>query len=155
MNDFIVRGLPAEPFAHLYGSSDEVLRAGGARRCLVDHHPGFPDRIEMRDLEVGEYALLVNYTHQDANTPYRASHAIFVREGATEPFCARNQIPIVLRSRTLSVRAFDVEGMIVDASLCAGDDLEGSIERLFANVQTAYLHVHYATFGCYAARIDR
>ena len=26
--------------------------------------------------------LLLNYVHQPADTPYKASHAIFVREGA-------------------------------------------------------------------------
>jgi hypothetical protein len=155
MTDFIVRGLPAGRFGHLYGLDDGALRLHGARRYVVDANPGFPDRIEMRDLEVGENALLVNYLHQDADTPYRASHAVFVCEGATQTFCARNDIPDVLRRRTLSVRAFDAEGMIVDADLCEGPALETAIARLFAKSAAAYLHVHYAKFGCYAARIDR
>ncbi|MGB8266969.1 MAG: DUF1203 domain-containing protein [Candidatus Velthaea sp.] len=33
--------------------------------------------------------------------------------------------------------------------------LETLIARLFASDQTAYLQVHYAKRGCYAARIDR
>jgi hypothetical protein len=155
MTDFLVRGLPASRFSHLYGRDDETLRLHGARRYTVDSNPGFPDRIEMRDLEVGENVLLVHYVHQDADTPYRASHAVYVCEGATQTFCARNEVPDVLRRRTLSVRAFDAAGMIVDADLCDGAVLETAVARLFAKPEAAYLHVHYAKFGCYAARIER
>ena len=41
----------------------------GAKRYVVDGKPGFPDRIELRDLELGEHALLLNYVHQAADTP--------------------------------------------------------------------------------------
>ena len=44
---------------------------------------------------------------------------------------------------------------MIDADLVDGRELEGVIERLFANPATAYMHAHYATRGCYAARIDR
>jgi hypothetical protein len=30
-----------------------------------------------------------------------------------------------------------------------------AVERLFANPRSAYIHVHYARRGCYAARVDR
>lgn len=76
---FRIAGLDPAPFRHLYGLSEEELARAGTRRCLVDTMPGFPDRIELRDLTPGEHALLVNYVHQPADTPYRASHAIFVR----------------------------------------------------------------------------
>jgi hypothetical protein len=36
-----------------------------------------------------------------------------------------------------------------------GRDLETAIARAFAQEDVAYLHVHYAGRGCYAARIDR
>lgn len=155
MTDFLICGLPAERFAHLYGMSDAALREHGARRYLVDRSPGFPDRVELRDLDPGESALLVNYTHQEADTPYRSSHAVFVREGATGSFSTRNSVPEVLRIRTLSVRAFDEEGMMLDAGLTEGKHLEQQIAALFADPNCAYLHVHYAKFGCYAARVDR
>ena len=155
MTDFVLRGLSSGQFSHLFGLDDEALARHNARRYLVDRSPGFPDRIEMRDLEPGEFALLVNYLHQDADSPYRASHAVFVREGATAAFEARSSVPEVLRIRTLSVRGFDVNGMMTDAELVEGTRLEGAIDRLFADERSAYLHVHYAKYGCYAARIDR
>jgi hypothetical protein len=55
----------------------------------------------------------------------------------------------------LAVRAFDAEAMMVGWELINGQELEAAIERLFANPRSAYLHVHFAAPGCYAARIER
>ena len=152
---FRIRGLSPEPFRHLFGLDDAALAAAGVRRYVVDHAPGFPDRIEVRDLEPGETALLLNYTHQPADTPFRASHAIFVREGATAAYDAFDRVPEVIRIRPISLRAFDAGHMMVEAELLDGTDLEAAIGRLFAQPGVAYLHAHYARRGCYAARIDR
>ena len=109
----------------------------------------------MRDLEPGETALLLNYTHQPADTPFRASHAIFVREGATTAYDAVDRIPDAIRIRPISLRAFDAGHMMVEADLVDGTDIEAAIERMLAQSGVAYLHAHYAKRGCYAARIDR
>lgn len=152
---FRIRGLSPEPFRHLFGLDDMALAAAGARRYVVDHAPGFPDRIELRDLAPGETALLLNYIHQPADTPFRASHAIFVREGADSAYDAVGHIPDVIRIRPISLRAFDAGHMMVEAELVDGADMEAAIGRLFARAGVDYLHAHYATRGCYAARIDR
>jgi hypothetical protein len=49
----------------------------------------------------------------------------------------------------------DGAGMNVAHELVEGAALEGAIGRLFADPAAAYLHVHYASAGCYAARVDR
>ena len=152
---FIVSALPAEPFRPLFGLSDAALAERGVIRRKVDAKPGFPDRIEVRDAEPGESVLLVGYVHQSADTPYRASHAVFVREGATISYDRIDEIPDALRSRILSLRAFDATHMMIDADLVEGDALEGAIDRLLANPEVAYVHAHYAKRGCYAARIER
>lgn len=152
---FRVRGLSPEPFRHLFGLDDAALAAAGVQRHVVDHAPGFPDRIEVRDLQPGETALLLNYVHQPAGTPYRASHAIFVREGATAAYDAIDAIPEAMRIRAISLRAFDAADMMVEADLVDGADMQAAIGRLFALPEVAYLHAHYAKRGCYAARIDR
>ncbi|HLZ67255.1 MAG TPA: DUF1203 domain-containing protein [Aliidongia sp.] len=153
--NFRIIGLSPEPFRHLFGLSDEELARHGARRCTVDEKPGFPDRIEIRDADVGQSVLLVNYTHQPADTPYRASHAIFVREGAEVPYDRIGEIPEALRRRTISLRAFDADHLMVDADLAPGLELESLIERLLSDPKVAYLQAHYAKRGCYAARIER
>jgi hypothetical protein len=82
---FQITGLDASPFRRFYGLSDEELHSLGVKRFIADKKPGFPDRIELRDAEQGEAVLLLNYLHQPADTPYKASHAIFVREWAETP----------------------------------------------------------------------
>jgi hypothetical protein len=45
--------------------------------------------------------------------------------------------------------------MMVGWELVEGGKLEGAIERLLAEPRAAYLHVHFAAPGCYAARVER
>ena len=152
---FRITGLDPEAFQPLFGLSDAELAARGAQRYAVDKKPGFPDRVELRDAEPGESVLLLNYVHQPANTPYRASHAIFVVEGAKQRYDRIDEIPEVMRSRILSLRAFDGDHMIVDADVTDGTKVEGLIERFLGNSKVAYIQAHYARFGCFAARIER
>ena len=152
---FRITGLVARTVSTLVRPLGPGLAAQGVRRYVADSKPGFPDRVEMRDAEPGETVLLLNYTHQPADTPYRASHAIFVIEGAQVRYDRIDEIPSALRSRTLSLRAFDKDDLIVDADLVDGGNVESAIQRLFADPRVAYIHAHYAKYGCYAARIDR
>ena len=152
---FRITGLDPTPFLHLYGLPDEELARNGARRHVADRTPGFPDRIELRDAEPGQTVLLLNHTHQPADNPYHASHAIFVREGAEYRYDRTGEIPTVLAIRLISLRAFDPAHEMIDADVMDGGLLADAIGRMFANPKTDYLHAHYAGRGCYAARIDR
>lgn len=152
---FLISGLDPTPFRHLYGLADEALAGYGAKRCVADASPGYPDRVEIRDAEPGETLLLLNYQHQPADTPYRASHAIFVREGATQAYRGVDVIPEAVRVRPISLRSFNAAGEMVDADLADGNELIPVIDRLLANLEVTYLHAHYAKRGCYAARIER
>jgi hypothetical protein len=152
---FRIRGLAPQPFSHLFGLSDADLQRVGVTRCIADRAHAYPDRVELRDAAPGESLLLLNHVHQPANNPYRASHAIFVREGAEVTYDRRDEVPEVLRIRPISLRAFDADDLMVDADLCDGSDLDGLISRLFADERISYLHAHFARRGCYAARIDR
>jgi hypothetical protein len=109
----------------------------------------------MRDAEVGERVLLLNHVCQPANTPYRASHAIFVREGAEHSYDEVDQVPEVMRGRLLSLRAYDAAGLMLDADVVDGRQIEALITRLFQSPQVAYIHAHNAKRGCYSGRIDR
>jgi hypothetical protein len=96
--DFRIQGLSPEPFLPFYGLSDEILAIRNAKRYVANANSGFPDRIELRDAEPGERLILVNYVHQPAASPYRASHAVFVLEGAEKTYDAVNEIPEVERA---------------------------------------------------------
>lgn len=151
---YAVTSLPAEPFAPLFAMDDEDLAARGARRVVADAPLGFPCRVSLDDAAPGETLILVNYEHQPAATPFRASHAVFVREGV-EPVATVDAMPPALRRRLLSLRAFDADHMMIAADIVEGVDAGTLIARMFADPNIAYLHAHYAKWGCYAARIDR
>ena len=152
---FRITGLSSEPFQHLFGLTDGELAAHGAKRYVADAVPGYPCRIEMRDAAPGETLLLLNHVCQPAETPYRASHAIFIREGATATYDQIDQVPDVMRVRLLSLRAFDAEGMMLDADIVEGEEIEPLIAKMLANPEVSYIHVHNAKRGCYSGRIDR
>ncbi len=152
---FRITGLDPKPFQHLFGQTVEELRKQGVVRYLVDAKPGYPDRIEVRDAEPGESVLLLNYTHQPADNPYHASHAIFVLEGASAAYDRIDEVPDAMRIRPISLRAFDADDLMIDAEVVDGREIEPVIERFLADARVAYAHAHYARRGCYAARIDR
>lgn len=152
--DFVIRGLEPAPFRDLCGMEDAALSRHLAQRVVADAAFGYPDRITLRDVAIGATLLLVNYVHQSAATPYRASHAVFVLEGAEEPARVVDRVPPMLARRMLSLRAFDNAGAIVAAQLAAGEDAAPAIVTLLALPQVTYLHAHFAVRGCFAARID-
>ena len=153
--NFHISGLDGADFQHLFGQSSENLGQQGILRMTVRSQPGYPCRVSLEDVDIGESVLLMNYEHLPALSPYRSGHAIFVREGATGAIVDRNQIPDMLRIRLLSVRAFDANCMMLDADVVDGHDLEPVIERMLAIESVGFLHIHNAKRGCFMARVDR
>ena len=152
---FQITALNIDKFSHLFGQDREALAKQGVQRMVVDNNPGFPCRVSLRDAEVGEIVLLMNYEHQPMLTPFRSSHAIFVREWATQAVPDKNEVPKMFRHRLLSVRAFDSSGMMIDANVIDGEHLESLIQQLLENNSAEFLHIHNAKPGCYAALVKR
>lgn len=152
---FRIIGLPPEPFAPLFDLSEAELAARGAVRRIADgREPGYPCRISLTDSQPGDELILTNYEHLPVQSPYRMRFAVYVRRGE-ERYDEIDAVPEQLRLRMLAVRAYDEAGMMLGHELADGRELEGAIERLLAEPNAAYLHAHYASAGCYAARIDR
>lgn len=150
-----ITGLDPTPFRPLFALDDAALAARGIERQRVERTPDVPDRISLRDLLPGEHALLLNHCHQPHDTPYRASHAIYVGESASEAARYVDQLPPALAIRPLSLRAFSASHRMVDAALAEGDAALEAMQRLLGRREVAYLHAHYARPGCYAARVSR
>ncbi|HEY5337688.1 MAG TPA: DUF1203 domain-containing protein [Rhizomicrobium sp.] len=151
---FRFKGLHSEHFSQFAALSDAELETRGFRRMIANEKPGFPCRVSLQDAQPGERVLLVNYEHQPAHSPYRAKGPIFVRESAGAAFDG-SAVPECLRGRLLSLRAYDRDGMIVEADVIEGVAVETLLTRLFARADTAYVHIHYAKRGCYAALVER
>ena len=152
--DFRIRGLDPQPFARYFQMNDAELARHRALRCISDSKPGFPCRVSLTDVEPGNPVMLVNFEHLPVESPYRASHAIYV-SAAAQPFDQVGVVAPALRERLLAIRAFDATGLMVDADLVEGRTVEPLLARLLERREVAYLHAHFARRGCFAARIER
>lgn len=150
---FRIRGLPANEFADLLALTDTQLERRNARR-FVAHDGSCPCRVSLTDAAVGETVVLVNYEHHRVASPFRASGAIYVREGEAS-FDAVDAVPEQLRRRLLALRGYDAMGMLQTGDIVAGSEIEAGIENAFASPHVAYIHAHFAKPGCYAALIER
>ena len=153
---YSITGLAVEPFRPFFGLPDEELARHHIVRMVADAPIGYPCRVLLEDARPGDSLLLLNHEYQPADTPYRGRHAIFVNEAATVPRTFVDEIPPVLSVRkSISLRAFDAQDMMIDAEVAAGAEVEAAVLRLLENPETVYLHAHNAGRGCFAARIDR
>ena len=152
---FQITALPVEKFSSLLEQSDAELRTIGARRMVVDKKPGFPCRVSLVDAEPGEEVLLLPFTHHDVASPYRGDGPIFVRVKAQTAKLEVNEVPAMIRSRLLSIRGYDSEGMMLISDVLDGSELEEHLSRFFADPGVEYVHIHNARPGCYNCRVDR
>lgn len=153
---YAIAGLPVEQFQPLFGLPEGELAKRHIVRMTADTPVGYPCRIRLEDAAPGDTLLLLNHEYQSAETPYRGRHAIFVNETATAPGRFVDEMPRVLTVRkAISLRAFDAAGMMIDADVVPGAEVEALVLKLLENPEAAYLHAHFAGRGCFAARIDR
>ena len=65
--------------------------------------------------------------------------AVFVLGGAEKRYDAVNEVPEVLLSRLISIRAFDLNHWMVEGDVCDGQLLDALIHKLLAKPEVAYL----------------
>jgi len=153
--NYQLRGLEPAQFEELFELDDAELAKRGMKRMRADAPIGYPCRVTLEDAPVGEEVLLLPFTHQDSQSPYRASGPIFVRRGIAEARRIVGELPSYLTQRLLSVRAYDDADMMVAADVAEGREAGPLLESLLARPDVKYLHVHFAKRGCFACRIDR
>jgi hypothetical protein len=155
MNNFQVKALPYNQFAHLFSASKEELENIGAVKMIVNEHPGFPCRVSLQDVEIGEEVILLPYQHQKTDSPYQATGPIFVRKNAIEATLAINEIPTMLLHRLLSLRCYNEASIMIDANVVEGKVISETLQELFANKDIVYVHIHNAKPGCYNCVVER
>jgi Protein of unknown function (DUF1203) len=152
---FKISALPRNDFEELFSLDDESLALRGAKRYVADKASGFPCRVSLEDAEPGERVILLPFCHQPADSPYKASGPIFVREAAVTASLPPDAVPLMLRSRLLSIRAYDANHLMIDADVVEGRELESCLARVFDRASVNYAHVHFARPGCFACLVDR
>lgn len=154
-----IEGLAPQPFRALFSLDADALAARHIARSIVTEANGTPCRVSLADADEGDEVLLLGHTHLDADSPFRASGAIFVRRRAVEErgdaLALVDEVPDVLSRRLLSVRGYDAKSFMRRADVCEGTALDAQIATMFEDGAVAFLHVHYASRGCYAARVVR
>ncbi|MEM8700733.1 MAG: DUF1203 domain-containing protein [Pseudomonadota bacterium] len=150
---FQINPLPEGAFTPLYGLPEDELARQNVQVHVSDGSA--PCRVSLTDLAEGARVLLLNFEHQPGESPYRSRHAIYVGDGALENRPAPGFIPASISSRLLSVRAFNAAHEIIDADVIEGTDVSGLISTYFDNPDVAYLHLHFAKRGCFAAKVTR
>lgn len=150
-----IQGLSRSSFAHFFEMDAQELAQFGAMRVIARADRGFPCRVSLEDAGEGESLILLNYTSHDVANPYRTAYAIYVRESAAEAEPFVDHLPPALEGRTLSLRGFDRDGLMVKALLARPREVEWGIFELFADLDVASIHAHNAAYGCFAARIER
>ncbi|MCV2352866.1 DUF1203 domain-containing protein [Paucibacter sp. B2R-40] len=149
---FQIEGLPAAEFTALFGLNEAVLHSRHIQRRIVAEAHDAPCRVSLLDAEPGEEVLLLPFAHHALATPYRSSGPIFVRRAASTAQLQPGEVPDSLRRRLLALRAYDAAGWMLACEVVQGDQLEPLLERLLILEGSAFVNLHYARAGCYAAR---
>lgn len=151
-----IRGLDPRLFNHLFQLDDTALARRGILRRRVAACGTSPCRVSLQDAQPGEEVLLLAFAHlTEEASPYRASGPIFVRRAAAEAYDAVDTVPPILPARLISLRAYDAAGMIVDAGVVPGVEIESHIYRFLTRPDVAHVDAHFAARGCFACRIER
>jgi hypothetical protein len=154
MQTFQIQALPAASFAPLFDRDDEALRRRSIQRRIIDAPHEAPCRVSLQDAEVGEEVLLLPFAHHDHATPYRSSGPIFVRRAAQQARLNPAEVPDSLRRRLLALRAYDAAGWMLACDVAPGDALEKLLMPMLQLPDCAFVNLHYARAGCYAARAE-
>lgn len=143
-SSFRLVGLPFEPFAALFALTDAQLLERNARRVFAATKPGYPCRISLTDADIGDELLLLPFEHQPASSPYKSSGPIYVRKAAVPARVDAGVVPDYVRTRLISVRAYDAGHLMTDTLVCEGNNAAGGIQKMFAREEVAYIHLHNA-----------
>ena len=131
------------------GQQVKRLRASGGEPC----------RDVLRRAKPGEELILASFSPFSKPGPFHEFGPIYVLANDSGERIDRDVIETgsgenYLRSR-FAIRAYSTAEEIIDAELVEAGDAQETIERFFARPETAFIHVRFPTYGCFACRLDR
>lgn len=153
--NFKIKPLNHVEFSGYFELTNLELEKIRAIKMIVDKFPGFPCRISLEDAQIGEEVILLPYNHHKTTSPYQASGPIFIRNKNSTPTFEINQIPQLFNHRLLSLRGYDKNGIMKEASVIEGKTLKEHIIKTFGNEKIDYIHIHNARPGCYNCLVER
>lgn len=121
---------------------------------------GEPCRDVLRRARPGERLILASFSPFSKPGPYHEYGPVFVLADQSDESVERDRLPVAgsptdyLREQFV-IRAYSRDEAILDAALVQARDFEAVVDRFFESADTAFLHVRFPTYGCFACRIDR
>jgi hypothetical protein len=121
---------------------------------------GEPCRDVLRRARAGEELILASFTPFSKVGPYKEYGPVFVLAHAGAEPVRRDALPQAgsatdyLREQFV-IRAYSAEEEIVDAVMVSAPTFEKTVDRFLQSAGTAFLHVRFPTYGCFAMRIAR
>jgi hypothetical protein len=117
---------------------------------------GEPCRDVLRRARPNERLILASFTPFSKPGPYKEYGPVFILADGSDEEARRDAMPLdgYLRERFV-IRAYSDAEEILDAELVTPDEAAPTIARFFDRADTAFLHVRFPTYGCFAMRIDR
>jgi hypothetical protein len=155
VTDFKFVALDKSEFDLFMNLNDEELESHQAKWMTVDEDPGYPCRVSLEDAKIGERVLFMPYWHHDVKSAYRAMGTVLVRENVKTTKLETNQVPQMLLHRLLSIRAYGANNMMVNHDMTEGTALAYKLKEQFKNIKVEYIHLHYASPGCFCSRVNR
>ena len=126
-------------------------------RIVATPGGGFPCRHCLRPAEPGEAVLLGSYNLPRPRGIYWTPSPIFLHEADCPRAEALNEVVPIVRGSLVSVRAYDAaDQCLYDlGQVCAGEEVEGPLERALSDPRTAFVNIHTARPGCLLSMVAR
>ena len=149
------RCIPIDPAIANRFRATGIDDGGNRLRRMTADHPS-PCRVCLRDAQEGEPVLLGSYHLPRPRGIYWTPSPIFVHESPCAPFAATATIPEIVRSRLVSVRAYDAaDQCLYDLGHAGeGDGIDAPLAHALADSRTAFVNIHTAKPGCLLCRVE-
>ena len=118
-----------------------------------------PCRSCLKQFATGERRVVFSYSPNAVDHPYNETGPIYVHAEVCEPYQNTHAFPPEVENGRIKFplvfRAYNEEGVMIDAVLQNGEPASATIESLFENDKVAFTHVRNAQAGCFVAHVDR
>jgi hypothetical protein len=114
-----------------------------------------PCRMCLRIPTSPENLILLSYQPLPDRNPYAEIGPIFIHERDCAPYGSLDAFPEDFLGRELVIRAYDVEGRILDASVAAPGEGERVAAEFLSNPNVTEVHVRHTSYTCFDFKIVR
>ena len=114
-----------------------------------------PCRVCLKICSEPEDFLLLSYQPLPDRNPYAEVGPIFIHERECTPHDSLDRFPEDFRSRALVLRAYDGNGAIVDATVAAPGEGEGTASKFLDDPNVEEVHVRHPSYTCFDFKIVR